>query len=158
MAGPAKPRNIAREIRELASDRRVSARQLPFFLTLTGATGACLFSERAMGLWLAFGYSAFQAALAIWIVVSNSRMLADTRPQERGKRSDDKALSRAQRSFGCLPILLVLLIAAAVASRIGRGVWLWEAGVVGAAGVVGHVLGISIIAWSRRVHAPQDRA
>ena len=146
------PRNPARVIAEKATDRRVVARRLPFDLALVGALGSFLLLVRIGPLWIGFALVAFISLLGVLTVISTSRQLAATTAEERGKRSDDKALAKAQRSLGCLPILF---IAAAVISLVVHhraGDWPWQPWLIVGGGLLGHLLAVGIIRWSRSVH------
>jgi len=145
-------RNPARVIAEKAGDRRVVARGLPFDLALVGALGGLLVIVQERPFWIAFTVVAFISILGVLTVISTSRALAATKAEERGKRSDDKALAKVQRSLGCLPILLIGATAISLVVHLRTGSWPWQPWVVVAGGLLGHLLAVGIIRWSRSVH------
>jgi hypothetical protein len=154
------PAKRAKEIAELASDRRVVARRLPMDFTLAGAMATCLFfAPEVPGLWLLFGLGALWAVGGFLTLLTTTRKLAGTLPEERGKRSDDKALAKAQNTLGCLGFLLMGTACAAILFHASRGTWPWQPWVVALGGIVGQISGIAAIAWSRRssVSSAHDR-
>ena len=150
---PLTMRSAAQELRDRASNRRVIARGLPFELAVAGSSGTCLaFAPRETGLWVVFVMAAVASVGGIVGIVSASRQLAGTTWAERGKRSDDKALASAQRTVGCLPLLVVLATIATVLKRYSTGESAWQPWVVVCGGAIGHLIGVAVIAWSRRLH------
>ena len=146
------PRNPARVIAEKASDRRVVARRLPFDLALVGALGGFVVIVRQGPFWIAFAVVALISTLGVLTVISTSRQLATTKAEERGKRSDDKALAKAQRSLGCLPILFIAAAVISLVIHYRTGSWPWQPWLVVGGGLLGHLLAVGIIRWSRSVH------
>src|SRR5262249_53590692 len=145
----------AKAIAELASNRRVTARRLPMDFTLAGVVITWLvFWPRVAGLWVLFCVAALWTVGGLLTVISTTRKLAGTLPEERGKRSDDRALARAQNTLGCLSALFIGTTCAAIVFHMNRGTWPWQPWVVALGGVVGQVAGIAVVAWSRRVHQP----
>lgn len=110
------------------------------------------FWPRVPGLWGLFALAALWSVGGLLTVTSTTRKLAGTLPEERGKRSDDKALAKAQNTLGCLGVLLVGTACAAILFHASRGTWPWQPWVVALGGVVGQVAGIAVIAWSRHAH------
>jgi hypothetical protein len=94
-----------------------------------------------------------RAIAALWTVaglyalITTSRKLASTLPEERGKRSDDKALARAQNTLGCLGPLLIGTACVVVIFYAHRGTWPWQPWIVAVGGIVGQVSGIAAIEW-----------
>ena len=139
---------------QLASYRRVNARALPFDLAVVGALGTALAltGGRVLGLCVYFGIASL-SVLGVASMVSQTRKLAGTRPEERGKRSDDRALAKAQRSVGCLPILFFGALGSAALFRTLNDRWPIEPWIVALGGFAGHVVGVGVIAWCRKAHA-----
>jgi hypothetical protein len=117
-------------------------------------TGCALGGALTVGGNHAWGFLAFCAFYALGdsaLVVLNTRRLLGTLPSDRGKRSDDRALATAQRSWGCLPLLF---IGSLVLGWIG---FPWPTGThvvflsVLLLGLLGHAVAVGIIAWARRM-------
>jgi hypothetical protein len=140
---------------ERASDRRVTARRLPFDLAVAGSIGTAVVLGRGhgTGLWVFLGMALLLGLGGIYGMVVLTRELAGTRPHERGKRSDDAALAKAQRSLGCLPFLVGGAGAAAALFRSLNDHWPIEPWIVALGGLGGHIVGVAVIAWARRSHA-----
>ena len=147
------------ETAQLASYRRVSARALPFDMAVVGVFGTSLVlaGGRGTALWVAFGLALLLGLGWIYGVVSLTRHLAGTRPEERGKRSDDKALARAQWSLGCLPFLFLGAAVATAWFRFLNDRWLVEPWIIALGGLAGHIVGVCVIAWCRKAHSESDR-
>jgi hypothetical protein len=145
---------MARTPAELASNRRVNARRLPVDLTVAGTlvTAIVLTGGRVAGVWVYLAMGLLVAAGGIASVIVTTRKLSGTRPEERGKRSDDKALAKAQRSWGCLPILFLVALVSAAFFRFVTGYWPAAPWILALGGVAGHLVGVSVIAWARRTH------
>jgi len=152
--GKAKLDHRAREIADLASSRRVVARRLPMDCTLAGVLGTWLaFAPNVLGLWMFFGLAALWAGGGLYTVISTTRKLAGTLPEERGKRSDDKALAKAQtQTLGCLGILVVGTAGIVLVFHAHRGTWPWQPWIAALGGLIGQICSVGAVAWSRRAH------
>jgi len=144
----------AAEIRGRASDRRVLARRLPFDLAAVGAIAiaAGLAYPDGPGLWVYLAFALLLGGGGTFAIVNATRGLRDTLPEERGKRSDDKALAKAQRSLGCLPLLAGGAFAGATLFWTLNSRWPWQPWVVALGGASGHVVAVAVIQWSRMQH------
>ena len=131
------------------------ARGLPFQLSAATTLGALLLAvpERMPGLWVLFGMCFFLGVALVASFLRATRLLRGTVPEQRGKRSDDKALAKAQRSMGCLPFVLVAaLIVWALSAPQKRAAVAGLALYTVAGCVFGHLAGVVLIIWARRSH------
>ena len=142
------------EVAQRASDRRAGARRLPFDLAVAGSFGTALALEggHGTGLWVYFGMALLLGAGGLYGIVVLTRDLAATRPEDRGKRSDDKALAKAQWSSGCLPILVVGAASASALYRFLNDRWPVAPWIIALGGLAGHIVGVAVIAWARSRH------
>jgi hypothetical protein len=131
------------------------ARGLPFQLSAATTLGALLLAapERVPGLWVFFGMDLFLGVALVASFLRATRSLRGTAPEQRGTRSDDKALAKAQRSVGCLPFVpvaaLIVWVLSAPQKRAAVASLALHA--FGAC-VVGHLAGVVLISWARRSH------
>jgi hypothetical protein len=81
---------------------------VPFELAALGvvAVATAHLHRETPGIWFLFGGALIGTLGETGNVIATTRALAGTALEQRGKQSDDLALAKAQRSLGCIPLLL----------------------------------------------------